>query len=102
MKKPTNVKQFLKQARDIIEKNGHCKGTLKDAQGRVCAIGAMLEVKAPHLYSDARKELQATLDERMQKKGLMPQGLMGFNDSSSTRKAQVIGLFNRAIKNLEK
>lgn len=97
MKKPTNVKQFLKQARDVIEKNGHCKGTLKDNQGRVCILGALAEVNTPWLYQDARLELNMCLSPKYKN-----HGLAGFNDSSGTRKAQVISLFNRAIKNLEK
>lgn len=56
----------------------------------------LLEVGVPYMYQDARFELNMCLSPKFKN-----HGLAGFNDSSGTRKAQVIGLFNRAIKKLE-
>lgn len=35
--------RLLLDAADVIRKNGHCKNALRDAAGRVCAIGAIME-----------------------------------------------------------
>lgn len=50
----TNVADTLDRAADYIEAHGWCRGRVKDAEGRVCVIGALCEVsKSDRLIANA-------------------------------------------------
>lgn len=40
------ISKSLLDAADYIEKHGHCKFTIEDREGRVCAMGVLNKVRA--------------------------------------------------------
>lgn len=40
--------EFLDDAADILDQRGHCRGSARDRQGHVCAVGAMDVAAATH------------------------------------------------------
>lgn len=100
----------LKAARQHIV-NGWCKGVFNDAQGNVCAVGAIKLVVSRHL--DARlasndyindviildKALQLVVYNGPFKPSPMPIGrrVFTYNDAQETTKEDVLRIYDQAI-----
>ncbi len=51
--------ELLRKAADIIEREGHAKGELRDPQGRHCATGAVMAAERPGSYDIFEERLEA-------------------------------------------
>lgn len=98
------VIQLLKDAKERIEKNGHCKDQLWDEQGRCCIIGAVSRahgpagaaVYNPDAYFAAMNSIRASIPA-----DAPTQSIPGYNDLPETTKEDVLALFDRAIARVE-
>lgn len=98
------VKQLLQDAKEHIEKKGHCKGMLWDEEGRCCIIGAVSRVHGPvgtavfnpDAYFAAMNSIRASIPA-----DAPTQSIPGYNDRPETTKEDILALFDRAIARVE-
>jgi hypothetical protein len=101
MKQPKSVSEALKMAlKRISNPKNWGKGAFQHWEGRTpqfCAVGALIEVShGTHFYRQGVEILQALVPHR--KGEYRPLSIIGYNDAPRRTHAQIVRLYERAIK----
>jgi hypothetical protein len=101
----TTAWQLLDAAADVIERDGHTKGKMRDARGRYCAAGALEQVGAESGAYDALERafsaLAAAVTGAPAGRHVSPSVIPVWNDKPERTAAEVIAML-RAVAATEK
>ncbi len=90
----TTTREVLEAAADIIAERGWCRGLLRDAEGRVCLVGAVqtatIKLGVTQLQPDAIDCVRQELDERS------VFGVPDWNDNQAETAEEVILVLKKA------
>lgn len=91
------TREILLRARDLIETRGLAKGTTVDADGGVCSLSAMdIAVRGTrHMFAEDDTEYWGA---RMALAAVVGRGIIAWNDSPRTSKADAIAAFEAAAE----
>jgi hypothetical protein len=92
-----NRARVLADALDLLHCRGWCKGMLKDEDGRLCSIGAILAVQGMFLNSYRPRIGLGLAAEGCQAIGLSPWTISSFNDAPERTFAEVEAWFEKRI-----
>jgi hypothetical protein len=96
----------LKAARAELVARGRCRGELVDADGKVCAIGAIAVATVDGFMEISLASREISLGEQRPNRCLtaleahLPDVISAFNDNSATTDQDVLDLFDKTLADL--
>lgn len=83
-----SISQVLFKAAQIIERDGHTKGTLEDSQGRVCLFGAVSKAESGDAYSGGWEKFKTACNIL----GMTPNDAVDWNNAPERTAEEVIDM----------
>lgn len=105
---PISVRiSLLGKAAELLKKIGWCQGTMKNARGNVCLLGALSDMCGDHFSDNGGApqycSLQLDLHETLIADGFPPEdaGVVKWNDRDGRTADEVLALIDRTITRLQ-